>query len=321
MMLGERIYQLRKKSGMSQEKLAEKLNVSRQAVSKWELDESKPDTENIVKLSKVFGVSTNYLLLDESSNIFDNIARLSQLCRVRMDYLSRNKSNNGILAVQTTETESNLEKPEDISEDRRVKYFLCLLAIVIGAGILCVMIMFSAMDSVIGRGHSVSGANILGAMREEGIVIRRESPIERMPAGSGPVSRGFPFTIAEGYGISALFFIMTLMLAVLLLFTPIEIFCFSLFHCGRFWNRNVDAKEDFEFEFEFIWSHVGSGLILTIIFMICVNHMGRATGISVNFGAIDYGAIVIYSVLTVACIVFERSLKKITADTAENTQE
>ena len=65
MKLGEKLQQLRKKSGLSQEQLAAQLTVSRQAVSKWELDETMPDTENVVQLSRIFGVSCDYLLRDE----------------------------------------------------------------------------------------------------------------------------------------------------------------------------------------------------------------------------------------------------------------
>jgi len=65
MKLGEKLQQLRKKSGLSQEQLAAQLTVSRQAVSKWELDETMPDTENVIQLSRLFGVSCDYLLRDE----------------------------------------------------------------------------------------------------------------------------------------------------------------------------------------------------------------------------------------------------------------
>jgi len=63
-MVGERILMLRKERGLSQEDLAARLPVSRQAISKWELGESIPDTENIVQLSRLFGVSTDFLLVD-----------------------------------------------------------------------------------------------------------------------------------------------------------------------------------------------------------------------------------------------------------------
>jgi len=70
-MLGEKIHQLRKSKGLSQEELAGQLTVSRQAISKWELGESVPDTENVLQLSKIFGVSTDYLLNDEYSSDTD----------------------------------------------------------------------------------------------------------------------------------------------------------------------------------------------------------------------------------------------------------
>lgn len=65
MKLGEKLQQLRKKSGLSQEQLAARITVSRQAVSKWELDDAVPDTENIIQLSRIFGVSCDYLLREE----------------------------------------------------------------------------------------------------------------------------------------------------------------------------------------------------------------------------------------------------------------
>lgn len=65
MMIGNKISFCRKKAGMSQEALAARLNISRQAVSRWETGEAVPDTEKIIQLSKLFHVSTDYLLLDE----------------------------------------------------------------------------------------------------------------------------------------------------------------------------------------------------------------------------------------------------------------
>lgn len=65
MTLGQKINKLRTEKKWSQEKLAEAVGVSRQAVSKWELDEAVPDVTNIILLSKIFSVSTDYLLLNE----------------------------------------------------------------------------------------------------------------------------------------------------------------------------------------------------------------------------------------------------------------
>jgi len=71
MNLGEKIHNLRKQKGMSQEELASQITVSRQAISKWELGESVPDTENVLQLSKIFGVSTDYLLNDDAESGID----------------------------------------------------------------------------------------------------------------------------------------------------------------------------------------------------------------------------------------------------------
>ena len=65
MILAEKIMEERKKNGCSQEELAEKLSVSRQAVSKWESAQSIPDLQRVIQLSEIFGVSTDYLLKDE----------------------------------------------------------------------------------------------------------------------------------------------------------------------------------------------------------------------------------------------------------------
>lgn len=65
MILADKIMMLRKKNGWSQEELAEKLNVSRQSVSKWEGAQSVPDLNKILIMSQIFGVSTDYLLKDE----------------------------------------------------------------------------------------------------------------------------------------------------------------------------------------------------------------------------------------------------------------
>ena len=62
MTFNEKLVTLRKDSGMSQDALAEKLGVSRQAVSKWENGTAMPETENIIKIAKIFCVETDWLL-------------------------------------------------------------------------------------------------------------------------------------------------------------------------------------------------------------------------------------------------------------------
>ena len=68
MILADRIVELRKKKGWSQEELAEAAGVTRQSVSKWESAQSVPDLDKILKLAEIFGVTTDYLLKDEKTS-------------------------------------------------------------------------------------------------------------------------------------------------------------------------------------------------------------------------------------------------------------
>ena len=65
--IGEKLYNHRKNAGLSQEELAEKIGVSRQAVSKWERDESSPDTNNLIALAKLYNISIDELVLGENA--------------------------------------------------------------------------------------------------------------------------------------------------------------------------------------------------------------------------------------------------------------
>lgn len=83
MILAEKITLLRKQNNWSQEELAEKCNVSRQSVSKWESAASIPDLDKILKLSEIFGVSTDYLLKDEKDETGIEYTDSSTDCDIR----------------------------------------------------------------------------------------------------------------------------------------------------------------------------------------------------------------------------------------------
>ncbi len=83
MSLSKKIYELRKVNNLSQEQLAEKVNVSRQSISKWESGETVPEIERVIELSKVFNVSTDYLLL--SSEVEELANRTVQLEKQHRD--------------------------------------------------------------------------------------------------------------------------------------------------------------------------------------------------------------------------------------------
>lgn len=67
-MISNKIRELRKKKGLSQEELAEQINVSRQSISKWETAKAIPDMDKIIQLSEFFNVSVNYLINEEHNN-------------------------------------------------------------------------------------------------------------------------------------------------------------------------------------------------------------------------------------------------------------
>ena len=72
--LGEKLYELRKNKNLSQENVAEQLNVTRQTISKWETNQSTPDFDKIVPLCELYGITPNELLTDkvEDENVINN---------------------------------------------------------------------------------------------------------------------------------------------------------------------------------------------------------------------------------------------------------
>ena len=82
MKLCEKLYKLRRAAGLSQEELAEKLTVSRQAVSKWENGAAQPELSKLVELSRLYGVSVDELLVP--SRFMRKI-----VCRLRLNEVSR----------------------------------------------------------------------------------------------------------------------------------------------------------------------------------------------------------------------------------------
>lgn len=92
MMLSDKIYKLRKEKNMSQEELAEKMEVSRQSVSKWESGSSVPDIDKIIRLSEIFSVSTDFLLKDNDEVIHDNSEAETDEKKLRLVTIDEAKS-------------------------------------------------------------------------------------------------------------------------------------------------------------------------------------------------------------------------------------
>ena len=88
MSIGEKIQALRKQRGMSQEQLADALSVSRQAVSKWETNESQPDIERLAEISDMFNVSVDYLIKGEHSSHHTMHVRSEKMRSMRTSRIS-----------------------------------------------------------------------------------------------------------------------------------------------------------------------------------------------------------------------------------------
>lgn len=111
MIFADKIIRLRKKNGWSQEELADKMKVSRQAVSKWESAQTLPDPEKILQLSTLFGVTTDYLLKDEIE-----------------DEMFTKDSDSTIKKITIEEANTYLEQRKRAAWQIAVATFLCILS-------------------------------------------------------------------------------------------------------------------------------------------------------------------------------------------------
>ena len=111
---GKQIRHLRTQSGMTQEELAGKLNVTRQAVSKWEGAQTIPDLEKILKLGELFGVTTDYLLKDEIEN----------------EEYTDGVSDPGIRKITLAEANEYLELRKIAAKRIAIATMLCIVAVI-----------------------------------------------------------------------------------------------------------------------------------------------------------------------------------------------
>lgn len=113
MIFADKLIQLRKKNGWSQEELAEQMNVTRQSVSKWEGAQSIPDLEKILKLSELFGVTTDYLLKDEIEET---------------ENINTTKDNSSLRTVSMEEANAFLSVKAATSKLISFAVFLCIIS-------------------------------------------------------------------------------------------------------------------------------------------------------------------------------------------------
>lgn len=113
MIFADKLIQLRKKNGWSQEDLAEKMGVTRQSVSKWEGAQAVPDLGKMVKLSQLFGVSTDYLLKDEIET---------------EEFIAVNENISEVKVISMEEANSFLSVERKISKTVAFGAFLCIIS-------------------------------------------------------------------------------------------------------------------------------------------------------------------------------------------------
>lgn len=126
MILADKIIAERKKKGWTQEELAEMLGVTRQSVSKWEGAQSAPDLERILKMSKIFGVSTDYLLKDELEEVQNT------------DYMEESESE--LRRVSMEEANTFLKCKRQTAPKIAWATFLCILSPI------CLLILSAACE-------------------------------------------------------------------------------------------------------------------------------------------------------------------------------
>lgn len=114
MILADKIVRLRKKYGWSQEELAEKMDISRQAVSKWESAQTVPDLGRILQLARLFGVSTDYLLKDE----------------IEIEKFDENICSSEVRYISISEAEEYLKWKKTVSIRTAIATLICILSAV-----------------------------------------------------------------------------------------------------------------------------------------------------------------------------------------------
>ena len=147
-MLSEKLYKLRKNSGLSQEQLAEQLKVSRQAISKWESGTAVPESEKLIIISNYFGVSVDYLLKDEEEQVKpvgsvteENPKTIAGFIICIAGILSMVIW--GLLSIFSPKASDQISESSMITIDGNgIFLILCVVAIVVGAGLLLFLFAF-----------------------------------------------------------------------------------------------------------------------------------------------------------------------------------
>lgn len=150
MVLSEKLYELRKKGGLSQEQPAEQLGVSRQAISKWESGKAIPESDTLISISKYFNVTLDYLMKEDGSAVSESVTNTES------DQLRTNTRRKkriigivtciagivclivwGLVSIFMSSTSSQISDSSMITIDGNgIFLIICLAAIIAGAVLL-----------------------------------------------------------------------------------------------------------------------------------------------------------------------------------------
>ena len=165
-MLADKITQLRKKNGWSQEELANRMEISRQAVSKWESNQATPDIEKIIQLSSLFGVTIDSLLKEDGEHTPETCSQ-SQSASVQQDKVKTPSSLKPAIQITWEETQNFLELQREFSWKIALGVFLCIFSpipLIILCGIAGSSIGSISETTVVTIGLVVLFAFVIGAV-------------------------------------------------------------------------------------------------------------------------------------------------------------
>ena len=150
MALSEKLYELRKKGGLSQEQLAEQLDVSRQAVSKWESGKAIPESDTLISISEYFNVTLDYLMKEDNSVVSEAVADIENYQPIKSTGREKRILGMvaciggiicliiwGLISIFMPSTSNQISGSSMITIDGNgIFLIICLVAIVVGAVLL-----------------------------------------------------------------------------------------------------------------------------------------------------------------------------------------
>ena len=138
---GEKLFKLRKEKGLSQEALAEKLNTTRQAVSKWENGQGFPETEKLIMIGNVFEVSLDYLLKETAEKSNENVDGYYVSQEMAEGYVAYGQKISKYIALGFSLLILSTIPYLLFKEDATMSTFLVIIIAVLGIGAMMVPVM------------------------------------------------------------------------------------------------------------------------------------------------------------------------------------